>query len=223
MADDTSTRTRPRGSLTREEIIKEALALLEQEGPGALSMRRLADRVGVTPNALYTHVRGKADLIDGLIDQVYAGLTLELDQSGDWTQQLTTLSQAIRAHLLSHPAVVPYALQQPGLGPHSLRLGEAIYNVLRPAGFADQAVVGTVYALLTYILGFVALEVPRAGTDPQTSDEYVRRMWAFFAALPPGEFPHTVELAAQLARSSTDDQFEFGIRTFLAGLNAQAD
>jgi len=223
MADDTSTRTRPRGSLTREEIIKEALALLEQEGPGALSMRRLADRVGVTPNALYTHVRGKADLIDGLIDQVYAGLTLELDPSGDWTQQLTTLSQAIRAHLLAHPAVVPYALQQPGLGPHSLRLGEAIYNVLRPAGFSDQAVVGTVYALVTYILGFVALEVPRAGTDPQSSDEFVRRMWAFFAALPPGEFPHTVELAAQLARISTDDQFQFGIRTFLAGLNAHAN
>lgn len=221
MADDASTRTRPRGSLTREEIIKESMALLEQEGPGALSMRRLADRLGVTPNALYTHVRGKADLIDGLIDQVYADLTLELDRPGDWTQQLTTLSQQIRDHLLAHPAVVPYAVQQPGLGPHSLRLGEAIYNVLRPAGFSDQAVVGTVYALLTYILGFVALEIPRAGTDPQTSDEYVRRMWAFFAALPPGEFPHTVELAAQLARSSTDDQFQFGIRTFLAGLQAQ--
>ena len=221
MADDTSTTTRPRGSLTRDEIIKEALALLDEHGPGALSMRRLADRLGVAPNALYYRVRGKADLIDGLIDQVYAGLTLELDRSGDWTQQLTTLSQAIRAHLLAHPAVVPYALQQPGLGPHSLRLGEAIYRVLRPAGFSDQAVVGTVYALLTYILGFVALEIPRAGTDPQTSDEYVRRMWAFFAALPPGEFPHTVELAAQLARSSTDDQFQFGIRTFLAGLNAQ--
>jgi AcrR family transcriptional regulator len=221
MAGDTSTRTRPRGSLTREEIIKEALALLEQQGPGALSMRRLADRLGVAPNALYTHVRGKADLIDGLVDQVYAGLTLELDRSGDWAQQLATLSQGVRAHLLAHPAVVPFALQRPGLGPHGLRLGEAIYNILRPAGFSDQAVVGTVYALLTYILGFVALEVPRAGTDPQTSDEFVRRMWAFFAALPPGEFPHTVELAAQLARISTDDQFQFGIRTFLAGLQAQ--
>jgi AcrR family transcriptional regulator len=223
MADHTSTtKIRPRGSLTREEIIKEALALLEEHGPGALSMRRLADRLGVAPTALYTHVRGKADLIDGLIDQVYAGLTLELDPSGDWTQQLTTLSQQIRDHLLAHPAVVPYALQRPGLGPHSLRLGEAIYNVLRPAGFSDQAVVGTVYALLTYILGFVALEIARAGTDPQTSDEFVRRMWAFFAALPPGEFPHTVQLAALLARISTDDQFQFGIRTFLAGLQAQA-
>jgi TetR/AcrR family transcriptional regulator, tetracycline repressor protein len=217
----TTTRTRPRGSLSREEIIKEALALLEEHGPGTLSMRRLADRLGVAPNALYTHVRGKADLIDGLVDQVYAGLTLDPDAGGDWTQQLATLSQNVREHLLAHPAVVPFALQQPGLGPHSLRLGEAIYRVLRPAGFSDQAVVGVVYALLTYILGFVALEVPRAGTDPQTSDEFVRRMWAFFAALPPGEFPHTVELAAQLARISTDDQFQFGIRTFLAGLNAQ--
>jgi AcrR family transcriptional regulator len=221
MAGDT-TRTRPRGSLTRELIITEALGLLEEHGPGALSMRRLADRLGVAPNALYTHVRGKADLIDGLIDQVYAGLTLKPDASGDWVQQLTTLSEEIRAYLLAHPAVVPYALQQPGLGPHSLRLGEAIYTVLRPAGFSNQAVVGTVYALVTYILGFVALEIPRAGTTPQTSDEYVRRMWAFFAALPPGEFPHTVQLAAELARSSTNDQFQFAIRTFLAGLGAQA-
>jgi TetR/AcrR family transcriptional regulator, tetracycline repressor protein len=220
MAGDT-TKPRPRGFLSRELIIKEALALLEEHGPGALSMRRLADRLGVAPTALYTHVRGKADLIDGLIDQVYAGLTLNPDPTGDWSQQLATLSQDVREHLLAHPAVVPYALQQPGLGPHSLRLGEAIYRVLRPAGFSDQAVVGTVYALLTYILGFVALEIPRAGTDPQTSDEFVRRMWAFFAALPPGEFPHQVELAPLLARISTDEQFQFGIRTFLAGLNAQ--
>jgi TetR/AcrR family transcriptional regulator, tetracycline repressor protein len=217
-----TTRPRPRGSLSREEVIKEALALLDEHGPGALSMRRLADRLGVAPNALYYRVRGKADLIDGLIDQVYADLDLEPDPAGDWTQQLAALSQGVRAHLLAHPAVVPFALQQPGLGPHSLRLGEAIYRVLRPAGFSDQAVVGVVYALLTYILGFVALEIPRSGSDPQTSDEFVRRMWAFFAALPPGEFPHTVELAAQLARTSTDDQFQFGIRTFLAGLNVHA-
>ena len=87
-----ATSTRPRGSLTREEIIKEALALLEEHG----SMRRLADRLGVAPNALYYRVRGKADLIDGLIDQVYADLDLDPDPSGDWTQQLATLSQAIR-------------------------------------------------------------------------------------------------------------------------------
>jgi TetR/AcrR family transcriptional regulator, tetracycline repressor protein len=217
-----TTKTQQRGLLSRDRIIQEAFTLLDKHGPGALSMRRLADHLGVAPNALYTHVRSKADLIEGLIDQVYAGLELDPDPTKDWTEQLATISQAVRAQLLAHPAVVPYALQQPGLGPHGLRLGEAIYGVLRPAGFSDQATVGIVYALLTYILGFVALEIPRAGTTPQTSDEFVRRLHGFFAALPPGEFPHTVHLAAQLARISTDDQFQFGIRTFIAGLNAQA-
>ena len=221
MVDATTSRTRSRGSLSREKIIREALALLEEHGPGALTMRRLADRLDVAPNALYTHVHGKADLTDGLVDQVYADLDLDPDPTGDWTEQLTTLSQSIRAHLLAHPAVVPFALRQPGPGPHGLRLSEAIYTVLRPAGFSDHAVVGTVHALLTYILGSVALEVPRTSTEPQTSDEFIRRMWAFFAALPPGEFPYHVQLAPLLAHTSTDDQFQFGIRTFLAGLKAQ--
>jgi TetR/AcrR family tetracycline transcriptional repressor len=217
----TGTTRTPRGFLSRELIIQRAFALLDQQGPGALSMRRLADHLGVAPNALYTHVRGKADLIEGLIDQVYAGIDVDPDPTRDWTEQLAAISQAVRAQLLAHPAVVPFALQQPGLGPNSLRLGEAIYAVLRPAGFSDQATVGIVYALLTYILGFVALEIPRAGTDPQTSDEFVRRLHGFFAALPPGEFPHTVRLAPLLARISTDDQFQLGIRTFIAGLKAQ--
>jgi hypothetical protein len=93
--------------------------------------------------------------------------------------------------------------------------------VLRPAGFSDETVVGTVYALLIYILGFVALEIPAPAPTPGTSDEFVRRLHAFFAALPPGEFPHTVDLAPLLARISTEDQFEFAIRTFPAGLDAQ--
>ena len=63
--------------------------------------------------------------------------------------------------------------------------------------------------------------MPRAGADPQTSDEFIRRMWAFFSSLPPGEFPHHVQLAPLLAHTSTDDQYQFGIRTFLAGLEAQ--
>jgi TetR/AcrR family transcriptional regulator, tetracycline repressor protein len=167
MAGETTARARQRGFLSRELIIQEAMALLDEHGPGALSMRRLADRLGVAPNALYTHVRGKDDLVEGLIDQVYAGLELDPDPTADWARQLATLSQSVRAHLLAHPAVVPLALQQPGLGPNGLRLGEAIYAVLRPAGFSDQAAVGAVYALLTYILGFVAPEVPRAGTDPR--------------------------------------------------------
>jgi AcrR family transcriptional regulator len=219
--DGDDTTGKRRRTLSRQEIINEALALLEERGVGELSMRRLARRLGVAPNALYTHVHGRADLIDGLVDEVYAGLDLVPDACDDWAEQLAGLSRAVREQLLAHPAVVPLALQHPGPGPHGLRLGEAIYNVLRPAGFSDEAVVGTVSALLTYILGFVALEAPRAGTDQETNDQFVRRLRAFFGALPPRQFPHHVELAPLLARFSSDDQFEFGLRTFLAGLIAE--
>ncbi len=184
-------------------------------------MRRLAKRLGVAPNALYTHVRGKADLVAALVDEVYADVDLVPQASDQWTEQLAALSRTLRQHLLIHPSVVPLALQQRGLGPHGLRLGEAIYNVLRPAGFSDEAVVGTVSALHTYVLGFVALEAPGAGTDHDGDDEFVRRLSAFFAALPPERFPHHVELAPLLTRFSSDDQFEFGLRTFLTGLAAQ--
>ena len=146
--------------LSRQRVVDEALALLEDPSGGELSMRRLAQRLGVAPNALYTHVRDKADLVAALVDEVYAGLDLVPHESEHWTEQLAALSRALRHHLLTHPSVVPLALQQPGLGPHGLRLGEAIYNVLRPAGFSDEAVVGTVAALHTYTLGSVALEAP---------------------------------------------------------------
>jgi AcrR family transcriptional regulator len=212
-----------RRSLSRQEIIEQALALLEEHGPGALSMRRLADRLGVAPNALYSHVQGKADLVDGLIDAMYADLDIGTDESGDWVEQLAALSQAVREHLLAHPAVVPLALQRHALGPHGLRLGERIYDILRPAGFTDRAVVGTVSALLTYILGFVALEVPHVGADGSGTDELVRRLGAFYGALPLRQFPNHVELAPMLARFSSDDQFQFGLRTFLTGLAAQHD
>ena len=164
-------------------------------------------------------MRDKSDLVAALVDEVYADVDLVPHASNHWTEQLAALSRALRHHLLTHPSVVPLALQQSGLGPHGLRLGEAIYNVLRPAGFSDEAVVGTVSALHTYVLGFVVLEAPRAGTDHD--DEFVRRLSAFFAALPPDRFPHHVELAPLLTRFSSDDQFEFGLRTFLAGLVAQ--
>ena len=217
---DGTTRMRPT-PLSRQRLVDEALALLEDPSGGELSMRRLAQRLGVAPNALYTHVRDKADLVAALVDEVYADLDLVPHALGHWTEQLAAFSRALRQHLLTHPSVVPLALQQPGLGPHGLRLGEAIYNVLRPAGFSDEAVVGTVSALHTYVLGFVALEAPHAGTDHDGDDEFVRRLSAFFAALPPDRFPHHVELAPLLTRFSSDDQFEFGLRTFLAGLVAQ--
>ena len=74
-------------------------------------------------------VRDKADLVATLVDEVYAGLDLVPHAWDHWTERLAGAGAAPE-HLLTHPSVVPLALQQPGLGPHGLRFGEAIYNVL---------------------------------------------------------------------------------------------
>jgi AcrR family transcriptional regulator len=204
---------RRRRALRREDIVSEALALVDEQGLEALSMRRLADRLDVAPMSLYRHVRNKAELTDALVDHVYVGLRIELDGEDPWDERVLRLSRVVRSQLRAHPAIVPLALRQLGSGPHGLRLGEAIYATLGPAGFPDEAVVGATYALLVYILGFVALEIPRPGDDPANSADVVRRMQGFFGSLPAGEFPHHIRFAPE--------RFEFGVRTFLAGLQGR--
>jgi TetR/AcrR family tetracycline transcriptional repressor len=211
-----------RGALSRKAIVSEALALVDEQGLEALSMRRLAERLGVAPMSLYRHVRNKAELTDALVDHVYVGLRVELDDECPWDERVLRLSRIVRSQLRAHPAIVPLALQQLGSGPHGLRLGEAIYAALGPAALPDEAVVGATYALLVYILGFVALEMPRPGTDTASTEDVVRRMQSFFGSLPAAEFPHHVRFAPELARFTSDERFEFGVRTFLAGLRGRS-
>jgi TetR/AcrR family transcriptional regulator, tetracycline repressor protein len=215
MARDGTGRTQQRGFLSRDLIVREALALLREDGAGALSMRRLADRLGVAPNALYTHVRGKADLVDGLIDQVYAGLELDPDPAGDWPEQLAAISRDVRAQLLAHPAVVPLALQQPGLGPNSLRLGEApsTGSCGRPGSPTSRG---------RHRLRDADLH-PRVrgpgdppGRHRPPDQRRVRPPPPRLLRRPAGgRVPPHRRARSLLARISTEDQFEFGIRICL--------
>lgn len=211
---------RARGSLTREEIVAAAIGLVDHDGWDAFSMRRLAAALGVAPMALYTHVRAKSDLADALVDQLYAGLDLDLDPGGDWFAQLLSLAHAVRDQFLAHPGVVPLALERSGIGEHTLRIGETIYGVLRPSGFDDDAVVTATYALTVFILGFVTLELPRVGVEDEDREEAVRRRGAMFAGLPARTYPHHVALAPALARSRSTDAFDRSVRLFLSGLAA---
>ena len=221
MADD-SHQDAAAGLADPREIIQEALALLDEHGPGALSMRRLADRLGVAPNALYTHVRGKADLIDGLIDQVYAGLNLDPDPTGDWTQQLDHPQPAHprpparppRRRPLRPPAARPRPPQPAPRRSHLRR--PAAGRVLRPGRGRHRLRPVDLHPRLR-----------RPGSPPgrhrPPDQRRVRPPHVGLLRRPaPRRVPPHRPARPTLARISTDDQFEFGIRTFLAGLNAHA-
>jgi AcrR family transcriptional regulator len=121
------------GRLDRDSVLRAGLALADESGLGAVTLRRLADQVGVTPMALYRHVAGKGDLLDGMADLLYAELEVP-EPEADWWPELAALAHSVRRVLLAHPAAAPL-FSRPLAGPHSVRLGDALQGTLHRAGF----------------------------------------------------------------------------------------
>jgi AcrR family transcriptional regulator len=120
--------------LTREAVLEAAIELADAGGPDALSLRRLARELGVTPMALYRHVRDKDDLLDGIADRLYT--ELELPRAGeDWWEGLARLARSTRKLVLARPWSVPL-FARPLTGPHALALDAALREVLERAGFS---------------------------------------------------------------------------------------
>jgi AcrR family transcriptional regulator len=121
--------------LTRSAVLAEALALGDESGIEAVTIRGVADRLGVTPMALYRHVGGKEGLRDGLADALYAKLRIPAP-TDDWWEGLARLARSTRTLLLQHPWAVPL-FSRPLTGPHSLALESALADSLRKAGFSS--------------------------------------------------------------------------------------
>jgi len=120
--------------LTRDAVLAEALALGDARGLDAVTIRGVADRLGVTPMALYRHVGDKDGLLDGLADVLYAELRLP-GPADQWWDGLADLARSTRAVLLDHPWAAPL-FSRPLAGPHALALGSALAAALRTAGFS---------------------------------------------------------------------------------------
>jgi AcrR family transcriptional regulator len=122
--------------LTRSAVLAQALALGDESGIEAVTIRGVADRLGVTPMALYRHVGDKEGLRDGLADALYAKLRIP-EPTDDWWEELARLARSTRALLLEHPWAVPL-FSRPLTGPHSLALEAALGDSLRKAGFSSR-------------------------------------------------------------------------------------
>jgi AcrR family transcriptional regulator len=120
--------------LDREQVVSAALALADEAGLDAVSLRRVADRLGVTPMALYRHVASKDDLLDAMADRLYG--ELDLPAPGDpWWDTLAGLARSTRETLLARPWSVPL-FARPLAGSHGQALDEALRGALFDAGFS---------------------------------------------------------------------------------------
>jgi AcrR family transcriptional regulator len=143
--------------ISRDAVLDVTLELAETQGLDAVSMRKVAARLGVTPMALYHHVRDKDDLLDGLVERLLAELPLP-DPTLPWEQRLRQLADALRETAAGHPDAFQMLLRRPVATAGALNVREAVYAALRDAGVPDELVPRAERLLSTFVLGFAASE-----------------------------------------------------------------
>jgi TetR/AcrR family transcriptional regulator, tetracycline repressor protein len=217
--------TADQGRLTPATVVDRALALADAEGLQAVTIRRLAHDLGVTPMALYWHFRNKEQLLDGLVDRIVAEIDLRVvDAAAPWLEQLRTLLEAILRVLRAHPsAATLLSSTRSTQSERALRVQELILDLLRRAGFSPQAATDisrhalrTAYTLVT---GEPGLSSRRS---PQEVADFERRTRIFLETLPPDRYPRLVEAAIPLSTCDPDAYYAFGLDLLLAGIQAMA-
>ncbi|WP_129668913.1 TetR/AcrR family transcriptional regulator [Phytoactinopolyspora endophytica] len=155
-----------RAGLTRESVLQAAHKLLIERGLDGLSMRGLATRLGVAPNAIYSHVANKTALVDELLDEVLAAVVVPDPDTTEANAGLVRIMTSSYTVLLDHPDLVPlYLARQGARGPHAQRLGDVMFALLAQAGVTGPAAHEARRVLIVYTIGFAALSTS-AGPEP---------------------------------------------------------
>lgn len=210
--------TSERLALTRDRCTAAAVALADAEGLRAVTMRRLAAELGVEAMSLYHHVRNKDDLLDAMVDAVYAEIEAPPDDADDWVMAMADRARSLREVLLVHPWAITVMESRRHPGPNTLRHHDAVIGCCRRLGLSVEMTAHAFSLIDSYVYGFVMQEIHlpfRAGDDVEA---------ALGEMMPPDvaeQYPHLAELAAQHVAQpgyAYADEFEFGIGAVLAAV-----
>jgi len=205
---------RPQRPLTRELILDGAVALIEEEGPDALSMRRLGSTLGVEGMAIYHHFENRDELLGAIGDRLLEPLH-RLELGDDWREACRRFALALRALAVAHPATFQLLGLQPFDTPSSLRPVERLLSVLIERGFQPAAALAIYRATVSYARGYALAEATGFTVDAALPAGRRR-----LAALPRRDFPILRGRAKELAALDADDAYEVGLEALLSGFAA---
>ncbi len=220
----------PRPALTRRRIVLKALNLVEEHGLDALTMRRVASALAVTPMSLYNHVADKAELVDLMVDFLIGDVVAKLPQDhGDWEAKLRAQARHNHDMWRAHPGIVRVYAEGVTMGPNGLLNTEYALGLLRDAGFcAEEAAAAFMllyrWSMATLLVGRTR-PVSRHLAPPPAPTSKEDRLRAYFSAVPLEEIPNIEATVMHLSGSS----IEFGLDIILGGLkerlkrNAEAE
>jgi AcrR family transcriptional regulator len=206
--------------MNREQVLRAAVALADEAGIEALSMRRLGQTLGVEAMSLYNHVPGKEALLDGMVDAVFA--EIELPAGQDWKKALRQRAVSMRAALARHRWAIGLMESRTTPGAVTLRQHDAVIGCLLAAGFSMQLTAHAFAAVDSYVYGFALQEKGLPFDTPEQTADMAQAMLAHF---PVDEFPHLAAFTREHVMRPGYDfgaEFEFGLDLILDGLQRRA-
>ena len=214
-----------RPGLTPDAIIETAIALADQHGVGAVTIRRVAANLGVTPMALYWHFTKKDDLLAGMVEWVFRQIDVPGDTGIGWEPRFRALMESELAVLRRHPELASLMISHESMSTAMLEAMELSLGLLREAGFTPTEAVQVIQHAQLSVIN-LALRQPGRSTerDPRLVEEQERQALASIVALPPDRYPHIIEAAAPLSRCEDPDRYyAFGLDMLMAGIRAMAE
>ncbi len=224
MATRTPQTTKRRVPLSRERVLRAAIALADEGGFESLSMRKLAKELGVEAMSLYNHVASKEDLLDGMIDLVFGEVELPTTDV-DWKTAMRRRAISTREALGRHRWAIGRMEGRTNHGPANLSLHDAALGCLRAAGFSLEMTVHAYSVQDAYIYGFALQERDMSSVSPDDfAAEAQRQMHEYHAVL--AEYPHLVEVVGGHVATAGYDyatEFVFGLDLILDALDRLRD
>ncbi|MFI6996398.1 TetR/AcrR family transcriptional regulator [Nocardia sp. NPDC050175] len=205
------------GQLSRAGIVEATLAVIGDEGVGAVGMRAVARVLGVDPKSLYNHVDGKDGLLDAVAEYLLGSIELPT-RTGDLRADLRAIADAFRQRALLHPAAAALVLTRQLGSREGLAPTQAVLGVLLAAGCAPDQAVHLLRTMLATLVGTLLREV-NAGPTYGTGD--IPGIAARRESLAQSGLPAVVEAAPYLARFDSQAEFDFAMDLTLDALVAR--
>ena len=208
---------RPRGRLSKDRVLHSAMTVADAGGLAAVTIRAIATDLGVRPMSVYHYVATKDEILDGIVDLVFAQIDLPV-VGGPWRAEITRRATSARRVLRRHPWALPLLESRSSPGPATLAQHDAVLGTLRSAGFSPGATAHA-YALLdAFVYGFALQETSLPFEGPDSTAEVAGPIMEQLAT---GQYPHLVEMATSYyTRPGYDfgDEFEVGLGLVLDAL-----
>jgi AcrR family transcriptional regulator len=215
MQQATARRAGRKPKVSREQVLDAALELADEGGLAAVTMASVGARLGVEAMSLYRHIGNKEEMLDGLVDRVFAEIEVPAD-AGDWREALHRRANAVRDALRRHPWAIGLMESRAQPGPATLGHHDAMLALLFAAGFDGRRAVRVYNLLDSYIYGFALQEATLPFSSPDEMEALSEQMLAAMA----DAYPHLARVQRELVGHGFvyADEFEAGLDIILGAL-----